>query len=206
MLLLDKRIIFLFAGIDFSVTDDLVSSVLFLDGLDLPLFHVVKHYHFFLLKIDSHFGDLFFGGEQLTSFPLLTHLEHSHLIDMIIFVVVDLGSVNAFRFVLDECNTTVDDLIIPIFIYFCCFFSNFLNAFDKAIPVTIRIVSDDAHASVDFDHLLPVRHLARTVKLHSFKLIWVTVSPLQFITPVFVKVSNLLYQQLLVVLNHKKST
>jgi hypothetical protein len=51
-----------------------------------------------------------------------------------------------------------------------------------------------------------VRHLARTIKLHSFEFVGVAVSPLQFITPVLVKVSDLLYQQLLVVLNHKEST
>lgn len=206
MLLLNKRIIFLLAGLDLTVADDLVSGVLFLDGLDLPLLHVVKHYHFFLLEVDSHFGDLFLGGEQLASFPLLTHLEHSHFIDVIVFVVVNLGGVHAFRFVLDECNTTIDDLIIPILIDLGCLLANFLNALDEAIAITVGIVSDDAHATVNFDQLLPVRHLARTIKLHSFEFVGVAVSPLQFITPVLVKVSDLLYQQLLVVLNHKEST
>jgi hypothetical protein len=97
-------------------------------------------------------------------------------------------------------------LIIPILIDLGCLLANFLNALDEAIAITVGIVSDDAHATVNFDQLLPVRHLARTIKLHSFEFVGVAVSPLQFITPVLVKVSDLLYQQLLVVLNHKGST
>lgn len=59
--------------------------------------------------------------------------------------------------------------------------------------VPVRVVGDDAHASVHLDQLLPVRQLPRPVELDRLELVRVPVPPLQLIAPMLVEVTELLY-------------
>lgn len=61
MFLLDERIVLLLTGIDLAIPQNLIPGILFLDGLDLSLLHVVVNDNLFLLEIYGHFGDLFLG-------------------------------------------------------------------------------------------------------------------------------------------------
>jgi hypothetical protein len=114
--LLDERIVLLLAGVNLAVSDDLITRVLLLDGLDLALLHVVEDDDLLLLEVNSHLGDLLLGGQQLAALPLLAHLQHAHLVDVVVLVVVDLRSVDALRLVLHECHTPVHDLIVTVLV------------------------------------------------------------------------------------------
>ena len=178
MFLLNKRIIFFLTSINFSITKDLVSWILFFYRLDLPLIHVIINIHFFFLEINQHFSYLLFHSYLLISLPLLSHLQYFHLVDMIIIIKVIFSSIDSIRLIFNKSNTSADHLIISIFIYLCCLFSYILYTLDQTVMISVWIVSYYPHSSVNFDHLLPVRQLSWTIILDCLKLIWVSISSL----------------------------
>ena len=131
----------------------------------------------FLFKVNCHLSNLLFGWKQLTSLPHLTHLQNLDFIDMIILIVVYLCRVDAVRFILDESHTSVYYLIVFILVNLSCFLSNLLNSFDQTIMISVRIICNDPHSSINFSDLLPVWHFARTIVLNSFKFIRIPISP-----------------------------
>jgi hypothetical protein len=58
--------------------------------------------------------------------------------------------------------------------------------------VTVGVVTDYTHTTVHLNDLLPMRHFARAVVLHSLEFVGVTILPLQFVTPVLVEVPDFL--------------
>lgn len=190
VLLLDERIIFLFAGINFSVAQNLIPRILFLDGFDLALIHVVESSYLFLLEVYRHLGDLFFGRHEFVALPLLTHLQDLNLPDVVIVIKVIFGSVHTLGFILHKSHAPADNLVIPVFIELSCFLSDLFDTLDQPVVITVGIVGDDAHPPVYFDELLPVREFARAVVLDGFELIRISISALQLIASVFVEVSE----------------
>lgn len=173
MFLLDQRIILLLTGVDLAIPQNLIPGILFFDGLDLSLLHVVIDNNLFLLEIYSHFGDLFLSWLQLAPFPHLAHLQYPHLPNVVVLVV--LGGVLVPEFVLDEGHTSVNDFIISVLVYFSSLLSDLLNPLDQTIMVSVGVIGDDAHPAVYFDHLLPMGHLARAVVFNSLELVGIPV-------------------------------
>ena len=204
MFLLDEGVVLLLAGVDLAVAEDLVPGVLLLDGLDLALLHVVVDDDLLLLEVDGHLGDLLLGGLQLAPLPHLAHLQDPHLAHVVVLVV--LGRVLVPQLVLQEGHAPVYDLVVPVLVQLRRLLPDLLDALDEPVVVAVGVVGDDAHAAVHLDHLLPVRHLARAVVLHSLELVRVPVLPLQLVAPVLVEVADLLDGELLVVLRGKAST
>lgn len=161
---------------------------------------MIERCHLFFLKIDRHLGNLLLCRHQFVSFPLLAHTENFHLSYVVVVVKIILSSVNALGLILYKGHTSTHYLIVSIFIILSCFLSNFFNSFDKTVVVTIRVVGNYSHPAVHLDHLLPVRQLSRPIILDCFKIKRISVSPLQLIASVFVKISQFFNPQLFVVL------
>ena len=176
MFLLYQRIVLLLTGVDLAISQDLIPGVLFLDGFNFSLLHVVEDNHLFFLEIDGHLGYLFLGGLQLAPLPHLAHLQDAHLAHVVVLVV--LRRVLIPQFVFEEGHASVDDLSISVFVDFCGLFTYFFDALDGSVMVAVGVVGDYAHPAIHLDHLLPVRHLARTVVLHGLELVGISVFPL----------------------------
>ena len=112
---------------------------------------------------------------------------------MVVIIEVVFGCVDCVWLVLLEMHAPTDHLVISVLVIFCGLLANVLDTLDKAIMIAVRIVGDDTHSPVDLNNLLPVRQLPWTIKLNSFELIGISVSPLQFITSMLVEVSILLH-------------
>lgn len=171
--LLDQRIVLLLTGVDLAISQNLIPGILFLDGLDLSLLHVVVNNHLFFLEVDGHLGDLFLCGLQLAPLPHLAHLQDPHLANVVVLIVF--RGVFVPEFVLDEGHASVDDLVVSVLVDLGSLLSDFLDALDEAIVVPVGVIGDDPHPAVDFDHLLPVRHLARAVVFHSLELVGIAI-------------------------------
>lgn len=66
--------------------------------------------------------------------------------------------------------------------------------------ISVGIVCNYPHPPVYLSHLLPMRHLPWQVVLNCLELIRISVFSIQLITPMLVKITNLLHPQLLIVL------
>lgn len=174
-LLNDRVIIFLLIGLNLTQSQNLIPWILSSDGLDFPFVHVINHNHFFLHQINSNLGDLFFGLLLWTLFKLPRHFLNTNLPDMIIIIEVIFGRIDFISFRLDKRNTLCDQSIVSVDIQFDSLFTYFLNSLDQSVRVSVRIVVDNSHPSVDFGDFLPVRHFARTIILNCFELKRITV-------------------------------
>ena len=161
--------------------------------------------NFFFDKIDSNFCYLLFGWLFRIFFKLSRHFVDTHFTYMIIIVVGVFGSINFLFVSFNKCNALSDKPVVPVDVELNGFFANFLNSLYQPIRVTVRVVIDNPHSTVDFSHFFPMWHFARTIVLNSFELIRVTVFSLKFVTTVFEKVSNFFYFYFLVVLSNNIS-
>jgi len=112
----------------------------------------------------------------------------------VIFIIeVIFGCVNTLGLVFDECHATTNNLVISIFIVFCCFLPDFLNSLDEPILISVGIVCNNSHSSVNLNHLFPVRCFARPIKFNTFELIRIAIFSLQLVTSVFVEIADFFY-------------
>lgn len=178
MLLLNNGIInFLLVCIDFTIAKDLVACVFFFDWLYLAFIHVIMHDHFLFLKIHCHFGYLLFCWEIFVLLKHLSHLFDANLTDMVIVVVIVLRCIYFITWILRKSDAPADHSLILIFIQFCGLLSNFFNSFDQSIMVSVWIIRDNSHPSIDLNDLLPVWHFARPIKLNCFELVRIPIPP-----------------------------
>jgi hypothetical protein len=112
---------------------------------------------------------------------------------MVIIIEIIFCCVDTISFIFGKGDSTVDNFIISVVIELGCFLSNFLYSFYEAIVVSIWVVTYDTHSSIDFDHLLPMWKFTWTVVLDRFEFVWVTVAALEFITAMFVEISDFFY-------------
>lgn len=176
MFLLNQRIIFLLTSINLAITKDLISLILLLNRLDLSFIHMIINCHLLLLEIDQHLGNLFLGTYSLVPLPLLDHLQYLDLVDVVVIIEVVLGCIDCIRFIFLEMNTSAYDLVISVFIVFCCFLANAFDTFDETVMITVWVVCDDTHTTVDLSHLLPVRQLPWAIELNRLEFIGITVT------------------------------
>ena len=118
---------------------------------------MVVSYDFLFLEIYCHLGDLLFGWHQFASLPLLAHLQDLHLGHVVVIIKIVFGRVYCLRFVFNKINTPSNDLVISVLIQLSRLLSYLLYPLDESVVVPVGIEGYDPHASVDFDHLLPVR-------------------------------------------------
>lgn len=199
-LLSDRIVAFFLVGLNFSQSHYLISWILFPDGLNLAIIHVVNHNNLFLRKVNSHFGNLFFGKFHWIFFKLPWHLENAHLTNMIIVVERVFGSIHFILFCFDECDTLRNEPIISVGVQLDSSLSDLFDSLDQAVRISIGVIFDDSHSSVHFDYLFPMRHLPWTIIFYCLKLIWITVFFLQFVASVLVKVTDLSNLNLFVIL------
>jgi hypothetical protein len=129
MFLLNQWIIFLLTCINFTITQYLISCILFFNRLYLTLIHMIIHYYSLFLKIYWHFSYLFFSRKMFISLPLLTHLKNLHSPHMIVIVKIIFSSINTFSFIFHKCYTATSCLVIFILIELCCFLTYLFNSF-----------------------------------------------------------------------------
>lgn len=98
-----------------------------------------------------------------------------------------------------ECSTSHGNSIISILIFLCCFFSNSLNSMNKTIIISVRIIINNSHSSINLCNLFPMWHFSWAIQLDSFKLIWITILSLKLISPVLINISNLSYLYLFII-------
>lgn len=91
-------------------------------------------------------------------------------------------------------------MIISILINFCGVLSNLFDSFNKSVMISVWIVGNNSHSTVDLDDLFPMRHFSRTIELNSFKFKGISISFLQLITPVFVYIPDFFNLDLFVIL------
>lgn len=167
--------IFLFVIINFGNSCCLIPGILFSDGFDLSIIHMIDYNNFFLYIINSDFGNLLFGLFLWCFFELSWHFLYTHSSNMIVIIVIILGIVNFIFFCLYKGNTLCDEPIITIGIQLNCPLTNFLNSLYESIWVSVWIVIDYSHSSVNFSDFFPMWHLAWTIILHSLKLVRVSI-------------------------------
>lgn len=184
-------IIFLLVAIDFSISMNLISHILLLYWLYLSFVHVIKNCQFLFDKINIHLRNLFRCSYIFLNSKLLSHFQDTYVSNMIIFIEIFICCIYFFIFILDETNTSAYDMIISVLVKFNGLLSNFFDSFYQTIMVSIWIIINNSHPSINFSHLFPVRHFTRAIHLNGFELIRVSIFSFQFITPVFIKVSNL---------------
>lgn len=179
MFLLHHQIVSLLViGINLPITKYLVPCVLLLQRLNLPLIHMVMHKNLLLLEVYSHLGNLLLGWDCLVLLDLQYHFLDAHFAHVIIVVVVVLSSVHFVTGVFDECHTAANDEVVPIGIDLHGLLPDLFYAFDHTVVVTIRVVRDNPHPAINFNNLLPMRFLSRTIELHSLELERVPILPL----------------------------
>ena len=136
---------------------------------------MIEYTHFLFLEIDWHLSNLLLCWHQFTSLPLLTHLQNFDFSYMIIIIEVVFGCVNAFGFILDKSHTSRYNFIISVLVVFGSLLSDFLNSFDEAIMISIGIVGNNSHSSIDFNYLFPMWHFTRSIELNTLKFIRITI-------------------------------
>ena len=164
---------------------------------------MIVNIDFLFLEVVHHFGNLFFGVCLFISFPFLGHFQDLDFVDMIIIIKIIFGAVDGVRFIFDEDDTSADDFIISVFVYFSGLLSYFLDSFQKTIMITVRVEVYDSHAAIDFDELLPMGQFARTVVLNCLEFIGISVSSLEFIASVFVEIAVFFDSEFFEVLNRE---
>ena len=112
---------------------------------------------------------------------------------MVVIVEVIFSCVDAVLFVFVESDSSADNFIVSVFVYFCGFLSDIFDTFDKSVMISVGIVCNDTHSSINFDQLLPMRQLSRTIILNSLELIRVAIPPFEFVASVFVEIPELFY-------------
>ena len=112
---------------------------------------------------------------------------------MIFIIEVIFSRVNTIRLIFHKGDTSRNNLVISIFVVFGCFLSDFLDSLYEPILISVGIVCNNPHSSIDFDHLLPVRHFAWPIKLNTLEFIRITILSLQLVASVFVEVADFSY-------------
>jgi len=90
---------------------------------------------------------------------------------MVILVKILFGSIYFLFLIFYKCYTSASDVIISILIKLDCLLSNFFNSFNKTIMVSIRVIINDSHSSINLDNLFPMRHFSRAIQLNSFEFV-----------------------------------
>ena len=88
MLLLDYRIIVLFLiCVNLPQSQNLVARVLFFNGFDLTVVHVVYHDDLLLDEVHRDLGDLLLGWLFRILFELARHFLNTNLAHMVVVIV-----------------------------------------------------------------------------------------------------------------------
>ena len=123
------------------------------------------------------------------SYFLNTNLSRMIVIEHVIFVSRYFLNI-IFHF--SKGTTSHDDSIITILIFFYGFLTDFLNSLNQSIIVSVRIVLNDSHSSVDLNNFLPMRLFPWPVKFNCFEFIWISIFPFKLICSMPVDVTNFL--------------
>lgn len=95
---------------------------------------------------------------------------------MVILIVVNFSRIDTVGLILDKSNTSVYYLVVFILINLSRLLSNLLDSFDQSIMISVWVIGNDPHSSVNFSDLLPVWHLAWAIVLNSFEFIRIPIS------------------------------
>lgn len=136
---------------------------------------MIDNNHFLFWKVHCHFCNLLFCQLLRVFFKLTGHFEYTDFSDMIIIIERIFSCVHFVLFSFNKCDALGNQSIIPIRIQLNSFFSNFLNSLYQAIWVSIRIIFDDSHSSINLNDLFPMWHFSRTIILNSFKFVWIAI-------------------------------
>lgn len=161
---------------------------------------------FLFLEVNCHFSNLLLSWQVFILLPLLAHLEYTHLSHVVVVIKIILGCVYTLRLVSNKGHAARYHFIIVIFINLSGPFSNFLYPFNEPIAISVRIVRDDPHSPINLHYLFPMRHFPRAIKLYSFELVRITISPFKLVRTVFEEIPQLFYAQLFIVLFRSKYT
>lgn len=165
---------------------------------------MIDDYDFFFHKIDSNFGDLFFGWLLGIFFKLPGHFLNADFTDMVIIIVGVFCCIDFIFVGFDECDTLGHKPIVPVDIKFNGLFPDLFDTLDQTVRVSVGVEIDDSHASVNLCEFLPVRHFARAIIFYGFKIVWIAVFSLELVTAVLVEVPNFADFYLFVVLFDEK--
>jgi hypothetical protein len=203
LLLYNWIVILFFVCIDFSKSKYLIPRIFFFDGLNLSFVHVIVNEYFLFHKINCNLSYLLFCCLLRILLKLTRHFLDLHFSNVIIIIIWVLSGVKLILVSPYKANTLGREASICVLVKFDGFFPNFLYSFNEAIGISIWIVVDYPHSSINLSYFFPVRHFPRTVILHCLELKRISILFLEFIASVMVEITHLLNFYLLVVLNHK---
>ncbi len=143
---------------------------------------------------------MLFGRLFRIFLELARHFLNTHFAHMIIIVIRILSCIHLFLVRLNKCNTLRDQTIVTVYVQLDSFLANLFNTLDKPIRVSVRVVINNPHPTINLSDLFPMRHLPRTVVFDSLKLVRITIFSLKLVTSMLVKVTHFLYLDLFVVL------
>jgi hypothetical protein len=132
------------------------------------------------------------------------HFLDANFSNMIIIIIWIFGCIDLIVIGFYKVHALHNKSIIPILIELNCLLSNFFYSFDKTIWISVRIEFNDSHSSVSFYNLLPMRHFPWGIILNCFELKRIPIFSLQLITSVLVKISDLFYFYLFIILFYIK--
>ena len=152
---------------------------------------MIEYYNFLFFEIYRHLCNLLLCRHEFAALPLLAHLQNFYFSYMVIFIIICFCCIGALGFIFNKRNTSVDYLIVPIFVYLCSFLSYFFDSFKKSIIISIRIIGYYSHSSINFGNLLPMRHFSGPIVLYRFEFKRISVSSFKLIASMFVKIAYL---------------
>ena len=179
-------------------------NIQFFQRFNFSIFHMIKNCDFFFQEINSKLSNLFMRFLSLISLESLSYFCNHNFLYMIINIGIGFMGwyfLGIFFYFLKSAGSE-DNPIITVMIFLDNFLPDLLYPLNKSITVSIMIISDNSHPSIDFNNFLPMGHFSRAIKFHSFEFIRIPISFFKLICSMFINIAYFFNFYFLVILNY----